>query len=72
MIDELRALDKPFLLVFTKADKLSRNKLQHVFDQLDDQGSVAGLSFVSFSAVDGRGLDDITGWIAEALAGNAT
>ncbi len=72
MINHLRELDKPFLLVFTKADKLSRNKLQHLFDQLDTQGSLAGLSFVPFSAVDGRGQDDITGWIAEALVGNAT
>ncbi|MDE2814813.1 MAG: YihA family ribosome biogenesis GTP-binding protein, partial [Gemmatimonadota bacterium] len=72
MIDHLRTLDKPFLLVFTKADKLSRNKLQYLFDQLDAQGSLAGLSFVPFSAVDGRGQDDITGWIAEALVGNAT
>lgn len=72
MIDHLRTLDKPFLLVFTKADKLSRNKLQHLFDQLDAQGSLAGLSFVPFSAVDGRGQDDITGWISEALVGNAT
>ena len=59
------------LLVFTKADKLSRNKLKTQFDRLDSQKSLAGISFVSFSAADGRGKDDIWGWINDALAGKA-
>jgi GTP-binding protein len=71
MTDWLKASGKPFLLVFTKADKLSRNKLKQQFDRLDSQGSLAGISFVPFSAVDGRGKDDILGWIAEALEGAA-
>lgn len=69
MIDWLQDAGKPFLLVFTKADKLSRNKLKQQFDRLDTQGSLAGISFVPFSAVDGRGKDDILGWIADALEG---
>ena len=71
MIEWLQEAQKPFLLVFTKADKLSRNKLKQQFDRLDSQGSLAGISFVPFSAVDGRGKDDILGWIAETLAGGA-
>ena len=71
MIEWLQEVQKPFLLVFTKADKLSRNKLKTQFDRLDSQKSLAGISFVSFSAVDGRGKDDIWGWIDDALAGEA-
>ena len=71
MIEWLQEVQKPFLLVFTKADKLSRNKLKTQFDRLDSQKSLAGISFVSFSAVDGRGKDDIWGWIDDALAGKA-
>ena len=71
MIEWLQEAQKPFLLVFTKADKLSRNKLKTQFDRLDSQKSLAGISFVPFSAVDGRGKDDILGWIAEALEGAA-
>lgn len=69
MIDWLLQSQKPFLLVFTKADKLSRNKLKQLFDRLDSEGSLAGISFVPFSAVDGRGKDDILDWIAKALKG---
>ena len=71
MIEWLQEAQKPFLLVFTKADKLSRDKLKTQFGRLDSQKSLAGISFVSFSAVDGRGKDDIWGWIDDALAGKA-
>lgn len=71
MIEWLQEAQKPFLLVFTKADKLSRNKLKTQFDRLDSQKSLAGISFVSFSAADDRGKDDIWGWIDDALAGKA-
>ena len=71
MIDWLRESGKPFLVVFTKADKLSRNKLSHRLDQLDAQGALAGISFVPFSAGDGRGKNDILGWVAEALVAEA-
>jgi GTP-binding protein len=71
MIEWLQEAQKPFLLVFTKADKLSRDKLKTQFDRLDSQKSLAGISFVSFSAVDGRGKDDIWGWIDDALVGEA-
>ncbi len=71
MIEWLQEAHKPFLLVFTKADKLSRNKLKTQIDRLDSKKSLAGISFVSFSAADGRGKDDIWGWIDDALAGKA-
>ncbi len=71
MIEWLQEAHKPFLLVFTKADKLSRNKLKTQIDRLDSKKSLAGISFVSFSAADGRGKDDIWGWINDALAGKA-
>ncbi len=66
MIEWLRQQRRPFLLVFTKADKLTRNKLRQRFGQFDRDGTLAGLSFVPFSAVSGQGAEDIWEWIAEA------
>jgi GTP-binding protein len=70
MIDWLKEVDKPFLLVFTKADKLSRNKQKQLFDRLESEGTLAGISFASFSALSGQGRDDINEWIEEALQGH--
>lgn len=66
MIEWLRQQRRPFLLVFTKADKLTRNKLRQRFAQLDQENTLAGLSFVPFSAVSGQGIEDIWEWIVQA------
>ena len=66
MIDWLQAHHKTFLLVFTKADKLSRSKLDRMLRQ--EQDRLAGLPYAAFSAVSGAGRDDIWAWIAEAAA----
>ena len=66
MIDWLQANLKSFLLVFTKADKLSRAKLDRMFKELSAQERLAGLAYASFSAVNGAGRDDIWEWITEA------
>ena len=63
MIDWLQKSLRPFLLVFTKIDKLSRGKLSRQLDQLASGGQLADLSFVTFSAVSGEGTDDIWEWI---------
>jgi len=68
MIDWLRANAKSFLLVFTKADKLSRGKLNTMIQQLSDQDRLAGLSYTPFSAVNGTGRDDVWEWITAAAA----
>ena len=70
MIDWLREVNTPFLLVFTKADKLSRNKQKVLFNRLESEGTLAGISFVPFSAVSGQGRDDIVGWIEDTLRGD--
>ena len=69
MIDWLKEVNTPFLLVFTKADKLSRNKQKVFFNRLESEGTFAGISFVPFSAVSGQGRDDIEGWIEDTLRG---
>ena len=63
MIDWLQANMKTFLLVFTKADKLSRGKLDRMFKELSDQDRLAGLSYTPFSAVTGAGRDDVLEWV---------
>lgn len=63
MIEWLQQREQPFLLVFTKADKLSRSKLSRQFDRLEAEGKLAGLPFVPFSAVTGQGRADILEWI---------
>ena len=63
MIEWLLKYQKPFLLVFTKIDKLSRNKLNSQLTQLEKEGGLAGISFAPFSAVSGLGREDILEWI---------
>jgi GTP-binding protein len=63
MIEWLRKQQKPFLLVFTKVDKLSKNKLTNRLREVEAGGDLGGLPFASFSAVSGVGRDDILEWI---------
>ena len=67
MIDWLQKSLRPFLLVFTKIDKLSRGKLKRQLDQLASAGQLADLPFATFSAVSGEGTDDIWEWIEPRL-----
>ena len=71
MIDWLRSHRKPFLLVFTKADKLSRGRLDRQIRRLESEGGLAGVSYVAFSALTGQGCDDILGWILDAVDGGS-
>lgn len=66
MVEWLQQRSKPFLLVFTKADKLTRNKMQQRFAALEREGKLAGLSFAPFSAISGQGTGDIWKWITDA------
>ena len=67
MIEWLQEAQKPFLLVFTKIDKLSRGKLSRQLDQLASEGQLADLPFATFSAVSGEGTGDIWEWIRPRL-----
>lgn len=67
MIEWLRQYTVPFLLVFTKADKLSRSKLDRMLRTLQQEGELAGTEYVPFSAVTGRGRDDVLRWILQAV-----
>lgn len=65
LIDRLRGWGKPFLLVFTKADKLSSGKLNQQFERLASGGLLADLPYATFSAVTGAGRRDIWQWLEE-------
>jgi GTP-binding protein len=67
MIEWLRSWQRPFLLVFTKVDKLSRNQRRRMFDRLETSGELGGLSYASFSALTGEGRDDVLTWILEVM-----
>ena len=67
MIGWLRQQQKPFLLVFTKIDKLSRNKLNNKLRELEAAGDMGGLPFAPFSAVNGVGRDDVFEWITDNI-----
>jgi GTP-binding protein len=67
MLAWLRGHARPFLLVFTKADKLSRTKLSRQFKDLEALDELAGAFFAPFSAISGLGREDIWGWIRPAL-----
>ena len=66
MIEWLRGTGKPFLLVFTKADKLSRARLDRQLRAQAASGELAGLSYAPFSAQTGQGRQDVLDWILEA------
>ncbi len=63
MIDWLKQHPKPFLLVFTKLDKLSRQQWHRRLDQLTADGTLTGLAYLPFSAVTGEGRDEALEWI---------
>ena len=67
MIELLRSLQFPFLLVFTKTDKLSRPKLNKVFSRLESEGVLGGISYVQFSAESKQGREDVLRWIDDAV-----
>ena len=69
MIDWLRNSRKPFLLVFTKADKLSRSKLNREFGRIEASGEFAEIAFVPFSALTGQGRNDVLEWLLTILDG---
>lgn len=66
MINWLRGSAKPFLLVFTKTDKLSRSQYERQINRLTTAGDLVGLNYTPFSAINGRGRDDIMAWLLEA------
>ena len=59
LIDWLRHLDKPFLPVYTKADKLSRNAQQKNAAALDAGLTITADERVLFSATTGLGCDNL-------------
>ncbi|MFH1571914.1 MAG: ribosome biogenesis GTP-binding protein YihA/YsxC [Gemmatimonadota bacterium] len=71
MADWLRRWGKPFLLVFTKIDKLSRQQLQQRLETVAAGGQLSELPYATFSAVSGAGRQEIWEWVVEqaGLAG---
>lgn len=68
MIDWLLNGEKPFLVVATKADKLSGNKLRNRLDQTRRILAFHGnFELLPFSATTGRGKDAVWRWIGEVL-----
>ena len=65
MIEWLQERGLPFLLIFTKADKLSRSQINRQLRQLDGEGHLAGIDFTPFSAVNGTGQSDVLEWIGQ-------
>ena len=70
MVSRLREKERRFLLVLTKADKLSRGQLSRQVAQLEASGKLADLDYLQFSATTGDGRDDLLRWIEEVTAGD--
>jgi GTP-binding protein len=68
LIDWLRYLKKPFLPVYTKADKLSRNNQFKHAAILDAGLTITADERIIFSARTGQGLDSLRGRIAAFAA----
>ena len=67
MIELLKSLQFPFLLVFTKTDKLSRSKLNKILLRVESEGILGGISYVPFSAESNHGREDVLRWIENAV-----
>jgi GTP-binding protein len=70
MVGRLREKGRRFLLVLTKADKLSRSQLSRQLAKLEASGTLADLDYLQFSAATGDGRDDLLRWIEEVTAGD--
>jgi GTP-binding protein EngB required for normal cell division len=68
MVTRLREGGRPFLLVLTKADKLSRPKLNLQIEKFESGGELSDLAYLPFSAETGVGRDDLLRWIEEVTA----
>lgn len=68
LVETLRELSHPFLLVFTKIDKLTRGKLNQQMKRLEKEGHLADLDYLPFSAETGEGRIDLWRWIAETTS----
>ena len=71
MVATLRAGGRPFLLVLTKADKLSRGRLERQISRLEEEGQLADLPYLPFSSETGLGRGDLLQWIEEVTARKA-
>ena len=68
-IDRLRRSRRPLCLVFTKADKVSRNKLDaSIARALRGIDVRRDTGVVPFSSVTGQGKKELWGWIESALS----
>lgn len=65
LLEFLQSQDRPFLMVGTKADKLSGNTLRRALDTFND--AVPGLRIVPYSARTGAGRDELWREIREAI-----
>lgn len=72
MVSRLRDGGRPFLLVLTKADKLSRSKLDRQVTALEKGGDLADIDYLPFSAETGLGRDDLLRWIEEVAMTDTT
>ena len=68
MVDTLKSSGRPFLLVLTKADKLSRGKLDRQVSRLEEEGHLADLPYLPFSSETGLGRGDLLQWVGEVTA----
>ncbi|MCY3736984.1 MAG: ribosome biogenesis GTP-binding protein YihA/YsxC [Gemmatimonadaceae bacterium] len=68
MVDTLKSGGRPFLLVLTKADKLSRGKLERQIARLEEEGQLADLPYLPFSSETGLGRGDLLQWVGEVTA----
>ena len=71
MVETLRGGGRPFLLVLTKADKLSRGRLERQISRLEEEGQLADLPYLPFSSETGLGRGDLLEWIEEVTAARA-
>src|SRR5262249_17277994 len=66
LVDFLRSVDRDLVLVATKADKLSGNKLRHALAALERDHGVTGI--LAYSAKTGQGRSELWRAIRSRMA----
>ncbi len=67
MIEFLKAMSIPFIIVMTKADKLKKKLYEQRLAEMREQLSFAGVPIIPFSSVTGLGINAIKNYIEKAI-----
>ena len=67
MIDMLKQMQLPFIIIFTKADKIAKTKIQAQMEYISSFIDIDDLESLAFSAETGQGVEEIRALVDNIL-----